>query len=127
MNTESLTTLGIPITEHSKLPDVVLYYKNHNWLFLIEAVTSHGPVSPKRIIEIEMLLINCKAGKVYVSAFPDFKEFKKHTANVAWETEVWLMDFPEHMIHFNGTIFLGIDNDLCVWLSMEINSIIIQT
>lgn len=107
MNTESLTALGIPITEHSKLPDVVLYDKNRKWLFLIEAVTSHGPVSPKRIIEIEKLLKNCEAGKVYVSAFPDFKTFKKHTANIAWETEVWLMDFPEHMIHFNGDHFLG--------------------
>lgn len=103
----SLKSLGIPITEHSKMPDVVLFDKKRNWLFLIEAVTSHGPVSPKRIVEIEKMLKNCKAGKVYVSAFPDFKEFKKHTADIAWETEVWLMDFPEHMIHFNGDRFMG--------------------
>jgi hypothetical protein len=103
----SLNAIGITINEHSKLPDVVLYDEKRNWLFLIEAVTSHGPVSPKRIIEIEEMLKNCKAGKVYVSAFPDFKEFKKHTADIAWDTEVWLMDFPEHMIHFNGDRFLG--------------------
>lgn len=106
-DTKSLSALGIPINEHSKLPDVVLYDKKRKWLFLIEAVTSHGPVSPKRIVELEKMLKNCKAGKVYVSAFPDFKEFKKHTAEIAWETEVWLMDFPEHMIHFNGDRFIG--------------------
>lgn len=107
VDAKSLESLGIPINEHSKLPDVVLYDKKRKWLFLIEAVTSHGPVSPKRIVELENMLKNCKAGKIYVSAFPDFKEFKRHTLDIAWETEVWLVDFPEHMIHFNGDRFMG--------------------
>jgi hypothetical protein len=107
MDKATLKALGIPIDEHSKLPDVVLYDQKRNWLYLIEAVTSHGPVSPKRVIELEELLKDCKAGKVYVSAFPDFAEFKKHSTNIAWETEVWVVDFPEHMIHFNGDRFMG--------------------
>lgn len=102
-----LKEIGIPITQHSKLPDVVLFDRQKNWLYLIEAVTSHGPVTPKRIVELEELLINCNAGKVYVSAFPDFAEFKKHSTKIAWETEVWVVDFPEHMIHFNGDRFMG--------------------
>lgn len=102
-----LKELGIPLTAHSKLPDVVLYDRKNNWLYLIEAVTSHGPVSPKRIVELEEMLKDCKSGKIYVSVFPDFKEFKKHSANIAWETEVWIVDFPEHMIHFNGNKFMG--------------------
>lgn len=73
-----LEELGIPINEHSKLPDVVLFDRKKNWLYLIEAVTSHGPVSPKRIIELEDFLKSCKAGKIYVSAFPDFAELKRH-------------------------------------------------
>ena len=104
---KKLKSIGIPITEHSKLPDVVIYDESKNWLYLIEAVTSHGPMSPKRIVELEDFLTNCKAGKIYVSAFPDFSEFKKHTKNIAWDTEVWIMEFPEHMIHFNGDRFLG--------------------
>jgi type II restriction enzyme len=102
-----LEEIGISITQHSKLPDVVLFDRKKNWLYLIEAVTSHGPVSPKRVVELEDLLKNCKAGKVYVSAFPDFAEFKKHSTNIAWETEVWIVDFSEHMIHFNGDKFFG--------------------
>jgi len=102
-----LKSLGIPIDEHSKLPDVVIYDHVRNWLFLVEAVTSHGPVSPKRLIELEEFLKNCKAGKIYVSAFPDFSEFKKHSANIAWETEVWVVESPDHMIHFNGDRFMG--------------------
>ncbi|MFA6714967.1 MAG: BsuBI/PstI family type II restriction endonuclease, partial [Victivallaceae bacterium] len=102
-----LENIGIPITTHSKLPDVVIYDKAKNWLYLIEAVTSHGPMSPKRIVELDSFLKNCKLGKIYISAFPDFHEFKKHTGNIAWDTEVWIMEFPEHMIHFNGDRFLG--------------------
>lgn len=104
---KTLKDLGIPIDQHSKLPDVVIYDSTRNWLFLIEAVTSHGPISPKRLVELEEFLRNCKVGKVYVTAFPDMAEFKRHTNNIAWETEVWLMDVPDHMIHFNGDRFIG--------------------
>ena len=107
LNKDKLESLGIPINEHSKLPDVVIFDESKNWLYLIEAVTSHGPMSPKRMFELEKLLTDCKAGKIYVSAFPDFAEFKRHTSNIAWDTEVWIMEFPEHMIHFNGDRFLG--------------------
>lgn len=107
LDKETLERIGIPITEHSKLPDIVIYDESKNWLYLIEAVTSHGPMTPKRIVELEDFLKDCNAGKIYVSAFPDFSEFKKHTAEIAWDTEVWIMEFPEHMIHFNGDRFLG--------------------
>lgn len=103
----ALKELGIPIDEHSKLPDVIIYDRKRNWLYLIEAVTSHGPISPKRHVELEVFLKDCKAGKVYVTAFPDFAEFKRHSKDIAWETEVWLVEAPTHLIHFNGDRFLG--------------------
>lgn len=104
---DGLQELGIPIDQHSKLPDVVIYDHERKWLFLIEAVTSHGPISPKRLLELEEFLKDCKVGKVYVTAFPDMAEFKKHSSNIAWETEVWLVEVPDHMIHFNGDRFIG--------------------
>ncbi len=104
---EKIEELGIPLDEHSKLPDVILIDRKRNWLFLIEAVTSHGPVSPKRLFELEEFLGKCTAGKIFVTAFPDFKTFKRHTNEIAWETEVWVAENPEHMIHFNGDKFLG--------------------
>lgn len=107
LDKKELKKLGIPIDQHSKLPDVVIFEPKRNWLFLIEAVTSHGPVSPKRILELEEFLKECKVGKIYVSAFPDMSEFKKHSNNIAWETEVWLAEIPDHMIHFNGDRFIG--------------------
>jgi type II restriction enzyme len=99
--------LGIPVPSHDKLPDIVFYDKIRNWLFLIEAVTSHGPVSPKRHFELEQLLKGCSASRVYVSAFPDFATFKSFITEIAWQTEVWLAEMPSHLIHFNGDRFLG--------------------
>jgi len=102
-----LDTIGIHITDHNKLPDVVLLDNSRNWLFLIEAVTSHGPMTPKRVMELEVMLAKCPLGKVYVSAFPDFSEFRKHINEISWETEVWVVEFPDHMIHYKGDKFLG--------------------
>ena len=107
MDTEHLTSLGIPINEHDKLPDVILHDTERNWLFLIEAVTAHGPMTPKRIIELQAMLINCEMGLIFVSAFPDLAEFRKHLREIAWETEVWITEIPDHLIHFNGDRFLG--------------------
>jgi type II restriction enzyme len=102
-----LKNLGFPITEHDKLPDVVIYDEKRNWLFLVEAVTSHGPMSYKRVLELELILSKCSAGLIYVSAFPDMTEFRRHTNKIAWDTEVWIAELPEHLIHYNGDRFLG--------------------
>ncbi|RLI97240.1 MAG: restriction endonuclease [Candidatus Aenigmatarchaeota archaeon] len=104
-NKKAFETLNIPITQHDKLPDVVLYDKGNNHLLLVEAVTSHGPISPKRHVELEGTLSKCKAQKIYISAFLDIKEFKRHIDNIAWDTEVWVATNPDHMIHFNGPKF----------------------
>ena len=48
--------LCVTISDHGKLPDIVLYAKEKNWLYLVEAVTSHGPVSPKRYEELEIFI-----------------------------------------------------------------------
>lgn len=103
----ALVGLGVTLTEHDKLPDVVLFDEKRGWLFLIEAVTSHGPVSPKRHRELEAVFGKCRAARVYVTAFPDGATFRRYAADIAWETEVWLADNPDHMIHFNGEKFLG--------------------
>ena len=105
--TDELAKLSIGITEHDKLPDIVLYDPKKNWLFLIEAVTTHGPVNPKRHAEIETMLAACPAERVYVTAFLDKADFRKYAADIAWETEVWIAETPDHMIHFNGPKFLG--------------------
>lgn len=106
-NEEKLKELGFEITLHDKMPDVVLYSEDKNWIYFIESVTSVGAMEPKRIREIEEMTENVSAGKIYVTAFLDFKTFKKFSESLAWETEVWIADMPDHMIHLNGDKFLG--------------------
>ncbi len=103
---DSLLELGVTLDNHGKLPDVVIYGEENNWLFLMESVTSHGPVDSKRHTELEELFASCAAGRVYVSAFPNRKVFMRYLEAIAWETEVWIADAPTHMIHFNGPRFL---------------------
>lgn len=106
-NDEKLRELGFEITLHDKMPDVVLYSEDKSWIYFIESVTSVGAMDPKRIKEIEEMTENVSAGKIYVTAFLDFKTFKKFSETLAWETEVWIADMPDHMIHLNGDKFLG--------------------
>lgn len=106
-NVEKLLELGFEITLHDKMPDVVLYREDKNWLYFVESVTSVGPMNPKRILEIEELTKNVVAGRIYVTAFLDFKTYKKFAEELAWDTEVWIAEMPEHMIHLNGDKFMG--------------------
>ena len=106
-NEDSLKELGFTITLHDKMPDVVLYRADKDWIYFIEAVTSVGPMDPKRIQEITEMTDGVKAGKIFVTAFLDFKTYKKFSEKLAWETEIWLAEMPDHMIHMNGDKFLG--------------------
>lgn len=106
-NVEKLTELGFEITLHDKMPDVVLYREDKDWLYFVESVTSVGPMDPKRILEITEMTKDVAAGKIFVTAFLDFKTYKRFSEELAWETEVWIAEMPEHMIHLNGDKFLG--------------------
>ena len=95
------------VKQNGKMPDVILYVEDKQWLVLIESVTSHGPVDSKRYMELEKLFDSVSVDKVYISAFPDKKTFSRYVQDIAWETEAWIADNPTHMIHFNGDKFLG--------------------
>lgn len=104
---EGLLDLGVQIPEHGKMPDVVILDTTRNWLLLIEAVTSHGPIDAKRKGELTNLFGKSKAGLVFVTTFLTKKAMLAWFSKLAWETEVWIAETPSHMIHFNGERFLG--------------------
>ena len=106
-NVDKLKELGFEITLHDKMPDVVLYREDKDWIYFVESVTSVGPMDAKRILEITEMTKNVVAGKIFVTAFLDFKTYKRFSETLAWETEVWIAEMPEHMIHLNGDKFLG--------------------
>jgi len=102
-----LAALGVSVDQHGKMPDVVLYYAARDWLLLVEAVTSHGPVDAKRHGELAELFADATPGLVYVTAFPDRGVMAGYLGAISWETEVWCADSPTHLIHFDGEQFLG--------------------
>jgi type II restriction enzyme len=92
---------------HDALPDVVAYCQDRNWLYLIEAVTTANPITELRRKALLQAASTCSADIILVTAFPDRSIYRKFAHAIAWETEVWIADAPEHMIHFNGDKFLG--------------------
>ncbi len=104
---ERLEELKFFDIEESKLPDVIAYSSEKNWIYLIEAVYSSGPISSERRMILCDLLKNCTAPAVYVTALLDRATFRKFAPEIAWETEVWIASDLDHMIHFNGEKFLG--------------------
>ena len=107
-NHEILKQIGFFTLEHEELPDVVAYCHEKNLLFLIETVHSAGPMSEIRVRKLKKQLEKCTAVPIFVTTFLNKKEFRKWVTEIAWETEVWIADSPEHMIHFNGYKFLEI-------------------
>lgn len=107
LETGYLERLGVTIDEHGKMPDVVVHLKDKDWLVLIEAVTSHGPIGIKRHNELKALFGSASSGLVFVTAFLTRRAMTKYLAEIAWETEVWIAEAPSHIIHFNGERFLG--------------------
>lgn len=104
---KEIAALGVTIDHHGKLPDLVVYLKDKNWLTLMEAASTHGPVDAKRYGELKTLFAGSTAGLVYVSAFPDRATMRKFLADLSWETEVWNAAEPTHLMHLNGMRFLG--------------------
>ena len=107
LDKESLEKLDFFEISHEELPDIIAYTKEKNWLYLIEAVHSSGPIGELRLLQLQQLTKNCKADIIYVTTFLDRTTFRKFVADIAWETEVWIADNPDHLIHFDGDKFLG--------------------
>lgn len=106
LHADYLERLGVAIPAPAKMPDVVVHDTRRNWLLLIEAVTSAGPVDRKRRRELKELFAGCKAGLVFVTAFAGREAMRSFLTQLSWETEVWVAEDPDHLIHFNGERFL---------------------
>ena len=56
---------------------------------------------------VDCMVAGCKAGLVFVTAFENRRTMQTFASRIAWESEVWIAEDPDHMIHFNGERFLG--------------------
>lgn len=107
MESEYFARLGVILDSAAKMPDVVVHDARRDWLLLIEAVTTAGPVDGKRRKELKELFAQARAGLVFVTAFETRRSMQSFLSLIFWETEVWVAEAPDHWIHFNGERFLG--------------------
>lgn len=103
---EMLINLDISLPERGKEPDLIVWDEKNKWLFLMEACSSHGPIDVTRKQELTKLF-NYRNNLVFVSCFPDRKVMQSYLGALAWETECWCADTPDHMIHLDGNKFFG--------------------
>jgi hypothetical protein len=107
LDAEYLAGLCVTIPAAAKMPDVVIHDTKRNWLLLVEAVASAGPVDGKRRKELKQLFAGCTAGLLFVTAFAGREAMRSFLTQISWETEAWVAEDPEHLIHFDGERFLG--------------------
>ncbi len=106
--TRRLKELGVFTLEHEELPDVIAYSQRKNLLYLIEAVHSTGPMNSLGVSKLRKRLAQCHAQPVFFTAFANRASFRRWAADIAWETEVWIAETPDHLIHYNGHRFLDL-------------------
>lgn len=105
---ETLAKLGVTIASTgAKMPDVVILHAQKGWLVIVEAFDNVGPIDPLRKLQLEELFAASTAPRVYVTAFRNRREMARQSSKLAWETDIWIADEPDHMIHYNGDRFLG--------------------
>ncbi|MEM8642158.1 MAG: BsuBI/PstI family type II restriction endonuclease [Cyanobacteria bacterium P01_G01_bin.54] len=107
LDRDKLLSLNFPEPSHEELPDIIAFSEQKSWIYLIEAVTSFGEISPIRKLELEKITQNCHYPIVYVTAFLNRSTYRKYSEKLAWETEVWIASDPDHLIHLDGSKFLG--------------------
>ncbi len=107
MDAGALGSLGIAELDRGTLPDVVAYEKERNWLFLIEAVHSSNPINQMRHLTLRKMTEATAAGRIFISAFKTPVMFARFSKEISRETEEWIVDQPDHMIHFDGGRFLA--------------------
>jgi hypothetical protein len=103
----ALKQIGVSLDPHEHIPNVIIHHKEKDWLILIEAVTSHGPINMQRKRELERLFRGSRAGLVFVTAFVTRQAMAKYLTQISWGTNVWMADSPAHLIHLKGEKLSG--------------------
>jgi len=99
------TLRGLNITrqalKHNKCPDIIAYDDADATLYVIEVFHSQNPFTERRLANISnSLLGQCMCTKKFVTAFANRASFAKECKDIAWRTQVWCADCPEHIIIF---------------------------
>lgn len=108
---EALESLGVPSRPCPALPDVVVFDAVSTRLVLIEAAAGGDRIGAGRRGDFEALFEGRTAELAFVSAFADRAALAAALATgqggLPWGTSVWLVEDPDHLIHFDGKRLAG--------------------
>lgn len=111
MDQHTLAEIGFyPLDKGEILPDVVAMSQRDHLLFIIECVYSSGPVSASKKLRYETLVTGISLPVVFVTTFLTQTKFRSLVPDIAWESEVWIAEHPDHLVHFNGERFLQVSH-----------------
>ncbi|MBQ9001925.1 MAG: hypothetical protein IJ087_08745 [Eggerthellaceae bacterium] len=102
-----MASIGIEMPERGKAPDLIVWLEDKGWLYLMEACSTHGPIDVIRKRELLELFESQRDNIVFVSCFPDRATMRQYLKDLAWETEAWCASEPDHVMHLDGTRFMG--------------------
>jgi BsuBI/PstI restriction endonuclease domain/BsuBI/PstI restriction endonuclease HTH domain len=88
-----------------RIPDVLIIHTTptgENWLVAVEAYNSTGDFDTARRDQVREVLAGSTLPLVFVSAYTTRALAARRSKNIAWETDVWVAEHPDHLIHFNG-------------------------
>lgn len=103
---EKLRDLNFPEISHEELPDIIAYSTREKWLYLIEAYHTSNPIDNVRLKILREKTASCTCQVIFVTAFLTRAKFRSKAGELAWETEVWIAEEPDHLIHFDGKKYL---------------------
>ena len=106
INEKVVERLKVLLSEHEKLPDIMVYDNAKE-----EVVPDRGCHlawlnDPKTVEELSAVFRDCTAQLIYVTAFASIQVYKHFLDKIAWETEVWISEIPDHLIHYNGDLYI---------------------
>lgn len=103
-----MADLAVHVHRRGKMPDVVVHDVENDLLIVVEAVSSGGPIDPKRHEELDEIFAGSHAKVMYVTAFMERRTLAKHLGAIAWDTKVWIAEAPTRLIHFDGDTYLKV-------------------
>ncbi len=104
-----LSAAGIELLLGDAMPDVLLWHPEHDWLWVIEAVTSDGEVDFHKYQQLSQFAKRCgKPGIGFTTAYPTWKiaaiRQRRHK-NIYPTTYLWIQEDPSK--HFLASTHIG--------------------
>ena len=103
-NSKAPERFGLDLANTLVLTDVVAYSKQHDTLFLIEAVHGFGSIDSYRYAELCVWTSYVKCKTAFVSVFASREKFVAQMSKTEYGTHVWFADEPKHSAYLSGSV-----------------------